>query len=650
MATASPDRVVRFGSFELDLSAGELRHRGIRLLVQGQPIEVLRILLERPAQVVTREELRNQIWAADTFVDFDHALNNSIAILRDVLSDSAARPRYIETLRRRGYRWIGPVNATAAQSSAGPRDAAPSNVTSVESPQVGRKRSHRLWPIFAAAAVVLLVSIPAGVLIRWSRAVGAAPQIHSLAVLPLENLSPDSSDEYFSDGMTDELVTKLAAVRDLRVISRTSVMRYKGARMPVADIARALHVDALVEGSVVRSADRVRVNVQLIHTATDRHLWARSYEEAFVDIVRLQNRIASAITEEIQVKLTSPDRARVAASHAVNPQAYEMYLKGRYHWNKRTESELRLALRYFEQSVGVDPQNADGYVGLADTYNILGSWAFNAVPPPEAGRKAEQYARQALALDPSLGAAHAALGDAKFLFERNWEAARQEFESAITLSPGYANAHHWFAEYLCDLGQFDRAIEESRKALELDPLAPIFAAALGGRLHIAGRNEEALKALQDALELDANMPILRSTLGQVYESKGMFPQAIGEFERAIDLSQGNPSYIASLGHVYGVSGDRTRALRALNTLKSLAGARAVPAYDFAVAYAGLNDRRAALRALRAASDEGSPWLDNVGVEPRFNALRAEPEFIQIVRELGLPILAPAATYSQSKRQ
>jgi tetratricopeptide (TPR) repeat protein len=409
-----------------------------------------------------------------------------------------------------------------------------------------------------------------------------------------------------------------------------------------------LHVDAIVEGSVVRSADRVRVNVQLIHAATDRHLWARSYEEAFVDVVRLQNRVANAIAEEIQAKLTSLDRARFASAHAVNPQAYEMYLKGRYHWNKRTESELRLGLRYFEQAVDVDPKYAYGYVGLADTYNILGSWVFNAVPPADAGRKAEEYARRALALDPSLGEAHAALGDAKFLFERNWDVARQEFELAIALAQGSANAHHWFGEYLCDTGQFDRAIEESRKALALDPLAPILGIALGGRLHIAGRDDEALEALRNALELDPNIPLLRSTLGQVYESKGMFPEAVGEFERAIELSHGDPNYIANLVHVYGVSGDTAWALQTLNTLKSLARTRVVPAFDFAVAYMGVNDRRSALRALKAAYDQGSTWLDNIAVEPRFSSLRSEAEFVQIVRALGLPILPPDGRFATSR--
>ena len=627
MATSDPDQVVRFGSFELDLSAGELRNHGIRLPVAGQAINVLRILLQKPGHVVTREELRNQIWPADTFVDFDHALNNSIATLREVLRDSAANPRYIETLRRRGYRWVGPVDAARSRVQTGPA------------------RSRPLRPMLAAVLVTLLVSTAAAVLIRWSREVGAVPRIHSIAVLPLENLSPDPSDEYFSDGMTDELVTKLAAVRDLRVISRTSVMRFKGAHVPISDIATALHVDAIVEGSVVRSADRVRVNVQLIHAATDRHLWARSYEEALGDIVLLQNRIAGAIADEIQIKVASPDRARFSEAHAVNPQAYELYLKGRYHWNKRTESELDLALRYFEQSIAADPQNARGYVGLADTYNILGSWVFNAVTPADAGRQAQQYARRALELDPSLGEAHAALGDAAFLFERNWDAARREFELATTLSPGYANGHHWFAELLCDLGQFDRAIEESRKAVELDPLAPMLAIGLGGRLHIAGRDDEALQTIRGALELDPHMPVLHSTLGEVYESKGMFPEAVNEFERAIELSGGDPNYIANLGHLYAVSGDTTRARQVLDTLKSRGRDRPVPAYDFAVVYAGLDDRRAALRALQAVYDEGSPWLDNVAVEPRFSTLRSEPEFARLVRNLGLPALAPATTAS-----
>ena len=360
MAGATPNHVLRFGAFELDSSVGELRSRGIRLPVQGQPLQVLTILLENPGRVVTREELRHQIWAVDTFVDFDHALNNSIASLREALGDSAAKPRYIETLRRRGYRWVGPAQAPSTAFFPDRELAEPSNGSSfAQSPSAVPTRSKRLGVAFAVAILVLAGSIPAAsILIRRSRKANAPSRVRSIAVLPLENLSPDPADEYFSDGMTDELVTKLAAVPDLRIISRTSAMRFKGARVPVADIARALQVDAIVEGSVVHSADRVRVNVQLIQAATDGHLWARSYEDAFTDIVRLQTRIASAIVEEIEITVASSDRGRLTTARAVNPRAYEMYLKGRYHWNKRTEPELRLALKFFEQSVEAAPQNA----------------------------------------------------------------------------------------------------------------------------------------------------------------------------------------------------------------------------------------------------------------------------------------------------
>jgi len=405
----------RFGVFELDLGAGELRKNGLRVRLQEQPFLVLATLLERPGEVVSREELQKKLWPADTFVDFDHGLNKAINKVRDVLGDSAESPRFVETIARRGYRFLAEVKAVDTTPVRGPElPAQPQlGVTALDRPDHASKfakpnylRSSVTWKI---SVFVLLVSIAfLGTWMIRSRNHGPSV-IHSLAVLPLESLSSDASQDYFADGMTDELISDLGQISALRVISRTSVMTYKHVRKPLPQIARELNVDAVVEGTVLRSGDRVRITAQLIEASTDKHLWSQSYEGELRDTLALQNEVARAIADQIRINLNPQEQAALKKVAVVDPEAYEPYLKGRYFWNKRTADGLSKAIEYFNEAIERKPDYAQAYAGLADSYALAGDWKYGLLAPREAYPKAKAAATKAIALDDTLGEAHISL-------------------------------------------------------------------------------------------------------------------------------------------------------------------------------------------------------------------------------------------------
>ena len=520
-------RRVRFGVFEIDLHEGELLKNGLKVRLQEQPFQVLAMLLSRPGRVVTREELSRTLWPANTFVDFDAGLNTVIKRLRDTLDDPADRPRYIETVPRKGYRFIGSVEGNPSLDAA----SIPFNGPSKRESLVFR-RSIVVLLILSAVAAVFAIGVW-----YYSHSVQghSGPHAASLAVLPFENLSGNLSEEYFVDGMTDELITSLAKVSSLRVISRTSVMRYKGTREPLRQIARELNVDAIVEGSVVRSGNQLRVTAQLIDARTDRHIWADSYAQKLGNVVSLQNQIAAAITGQIQAKLTPEERQRLARAGPVNPEAHEAYLKGRYFWNRRTEKDLEKAIQYFEEAIQKDPNYAPAYVGMADAHMVLGSFALNARRPDEVFPKAEIEARKALELDETLAEAHGALGSIRTLYDWDRQATEREYKRALELNPNYATGHQWYGLYLSQIGVHDEAIAETRRALQLDPLSVGISSALGLRLYFARRYEQAIKQFADALELDSNHALAHLWLGQTYEQKGNHKQAIIEIQKAVTL-------------------------------------------------------------------------------------------------------------------
>jgi TolB-like protein/DNA-binding winged helix-turn-helix (wHTH) protein/Flp pilus assembly protein TadD len=631
---------VRFGVFELDPRAGELRKHGVRVRLQEQPFQVLAMLLEHSGEVVTREELKKKLWPADTFVDFDHGLNKVINKIREALSDSAESPRFVETVARRGYRFLADVR------SADPAPASSPEVASQPKPE-GEKRDRedlarnpvklnsllpsRAWKMWALVLALLLAASVA----VWDHSSNRpSPDIRSLAVLPLESLSGDASQDYFADGMTDELITDLGQISALRVISRTSVMAYKRARKPLPQIARELNVDAVVEGSVLRSGERVRITAQLIEASADRQLWSQSYEGELRDTLALQNQVAKAIADQIRINLSPQERAALGAVKLVNPEAYESYLKGRYFWNKRTAEGLKVALAYFNQAIEEDPKYARAYSGLADTYALLGDWQYAVMTPKQALPRAKAAAAKALELDSALGEAHNSLAFCLDGFDWNFDSAGKEFRRAIELNPGYATAHHWYAWHLSLLGRYDQAIAEMKKAESLDPLSLIISADLAEVLMLARFYDESIRQSRKTIEMDPNFAFAHNQLGQAYLQKQMYDEAVAEMQNAVQLSAGSPTLLANLARAYVAIGKRSEAVKLLNELKKRSNPSDSHASEIAVVYAALDDKDQAMNWLEKAYQER--FNPGVLLRPGFDPLRSDVRFKDLLRRVGLP--------------
>jgi serine/threonine protein kinase/Tfp pilus assembly protein PilF len=489
----------------------------------------------------------------------------------------------------------------------------------------------------AAALAVLLVFSPAKIsnwYERLLRETSKGKDIHSLVVLPLQNLSGDPAQEYFADGMTEELTTDLSKIGGVRVISRTSAMRYKGANKPLPEIARELNVDGVIEGSVERSDHRVRITAQLIHAPTDTHLWADSYQRDLRDILSLQEEVARDIANKIKVRLTLAEQAGLSGSGVVDPQAYQSYLEGRYYWNLRTEEGLNRGIEYFRDAIAKDPHYALAYAGLAQSYVTL--QGYRILPAKEAFPLAKAAALKALQLDEGLAEARTALGVVRAVYDLDPIAAEKEFKRAIELSPSYATAHQWYAEeVLFPSGRHKEAIAEEERALELDPLSMAINTWLGAVLYGAGENDEAIAQLRKAIEMDRNVPIAHLWLGRVYVQKKMFQEAIDELQSAVTLSGGRPVYLASLGYAYAVSGQGNKAAKILNELTQLSARKFVPAYEVAALCAGLKRKDQAFQWLEKARDERSS-LRGVESDPAFDSLRSDPRYAGFLRSLSLP--------------
>jgi TolB-like protein/DNA-binding winged helix-turn-helix (wHTH) protein/Flp pilus assembly protein TadD len=643
--THQPDGRLRFGVFEVDLRAGELRKHGLRIRLQEQPFQLLATLLERAGQVVTREELQKKLWPADTFVDFDHGLNKAVNKIRDALGDSAESPRFVETVARRGYRFLAEVKGADEIAVRRP-EIAPAQLPSSHPPtsQTGDRAElvdtaaipqRRLPPLaWKISAFVLLAVIAAFAAWKIHSRNRPAPAIHSLAVLPLESLSNDASQDYFADGMTDELISDLGQISALRVISRTSVMAYKHARKPLPQIARELNVDAIVEGTVLRSGDQVRITAQLIDAAADKHLWSQSYEGELKDTLALQNQVARAIAEQIRINLNPQEQAALKSAKVVNPEAYESYLKGRYFWNKRTPDSLKVALAYFNQAIDEDPMYAQAYSGLADTYALLGDWQYGVMTAKEALPKAKAAASKALELDSTLSEAHNSLAFCFDAFDWDFDAAGKEFQRSIELNPGYATAHHWYSWHLSLLGRYDQAIEEMRKAKSLDPLSLIINADLAELLSIAHFYDESIIQSRKTIEMDPNFALAHNQLAQAYLQKQMNAEAIAELQKAVELSAGSPTCIANLARAYAASGRTSEAEKLLSDLKSHSNGGYSDAAEVSMVYAALGDKEQAMHWLEIGYEQR--FNPGVLLRPGFDPLRADPRFQDLVHRIGFP--------------
>jgi eukaryotic-like serine/threonine-protein kinase len=472
---------------------------------------------------------------------------------------------------------------------------------------------------------------------QWSITGSNIEQIHSLAVLPLRNLSGDPAQEYFADGMTEELTTDLSKIGAVRVISRTSAMRYKGANKPLPEIARELNVDGVIEGSVERSGSRVRITAQLIHAPTDAHLWADSYERDLRDVLSLQDEVARDIANQIKIKLTPAEQARLSSSSPVDPQAYQSYLEGRYYWNLRTKEGLNKGIEYFRDAIAKDPHYALAYAGLAQSY--VAQQGYRILPAEEAFPKAKAASLKAIQMDDGLAEAHTALAVVHAEYDFDWKAAEQEFKRAIELNPSYATAHQWYAEELSsEPGRSQESIAEMKRALELDPLSMAINTWFGAVLHWAGENDEAIAQLQKAIEMDRNFPIAHLWLGRVYLQKKMFKEAIDEFEIAVKLSGSQPHYLAWLGYGYAMSEHKSEAAKILTQLTQLSAHKYVPADEVAALCAGLGRRDQAFQWLqKACEQEGCPTaMSDVKSDPAFDNLRSDPRYADLLRRSGLP--------------
>lgn len=624
--STSSARVLRFDSFELDLRAGELRKSGIRLRLQGQPIQLLAILVQSPGRLVTREELIAQLWPTDTFVDFDHSLNNSILRIREVLGDSAATPRYIETLPRRGYRFIAQVEGLVADP-IDPPVATPPPVR----PARGRQF---LIPSILLPSVLILAGLGLWFAPSLHRA-NAAP-IHSIAVLPFDNLSGDPSQNYLADGTTDQLITDLAQVGSLRVISRVSVMQYRNTKKTLPEIAHELNVDSIVEGSVTRSGDRVRITAQLLRADSDEHIWADNYDRNVGDILRLESDVAKAIAERVRADLTPQQTAHLRFAPTVDSAAYEDYLRGRYLYTNSyfSAAQMKAAQNYFQESIGKDPNFAPAYAGLADSYLYL---AFDrGITPETAYGSAQPAITKALQLDADVGEAHEALAVMRWRYEWDWAGAEREFRYTIALAPSYDCAHEDYSGFLSFSGRRTEALAEIIKSHELNPDFNVDEAE--SSLYYQLRDYKAL--VESGLRTVAADPKNWSdhySLGVGYEGSGQPGLAIPEYQKAVELSGGDQDATAALAHAYAVTGKISEAKNILRGMLSQSNTPYVSPYMVATIYAGLGDKDQAFAFLEKAYQEKSTDISwSFKSDLRLDSLRSDPRFHSLLRRIHFP--------------
>jgi TolB-like protein/DNA-binding winged helix-turn-helix (wHTH) protein/Tfp pilus assembly protein PilF len=629
-APACSTERVQFGVFELDLRRAELRKSGVKVRLQEQPLKILEVLLENPGQIVGREELQQRIWPANTFVEFDQGLYSAMARLRDALGDSSDSPRFIETVARRGYRFIAPVTVPAAALIAEAASDDQDKVKPDTTLTLRRLTANLLAGLLGGAlllAIVLIFDI-AGAR-EWLR--NRTTPIRSVAVLPLENLSGDPEQEYFADGVTDELITDLAQLPYLQVISRTSVMHYKNTKKTLPEIARELNVDAVVEGSVARSGNHVRIRVQLIRAGDDRHLWAQAYEREIRDVLSMQADAAVQIADQVGSNLARGAPSLLGHTRSMKPEAYDNYLKGRYYARTRKRTDVAQAAAYFREAIRQDPEAALAYAGLADAY--LFEFNFGS-DPQEAAAKTRSVASKALEIDPHLAEPHVILA---ILAESDWDwaGAEKEYKQAIELEPSSPQAHHQRAIFLAAMGRRSEAVAEVETAVKLDPLSGNTHANAGFAYSFVGEYDRCIDESQKALQIEPAIVTARAHLVDCYREKGLDDQSIAEFEKYAVQRDFSPGSVAFIKDAYRKSGIKGfwQAHIDLDTRGQ------IPPLDngfLAAVYSELGDKSKALDYLDKAYAAHDSMLEFLKATPEFDDLRSEPRFQKLVRIVGLP--------------
>jgi TolB-like protein/DNA-binding winged helix-turn-helix (wHTH) protein len=631
VTTQAKPKVARFGVYEFAPHTQELRKAGIRIRLEGQPLAILQMLLERPGELVTREELQKKLWPTDTFVDFEHSLNAAVKRLRAALNDSADQPRYVETLARRGYRFIALLNAAGAETGI-VASVVPPTPAVAQTPSIARGR--RVWLI---AIAVFALAVGGWGWRQWRHrfAVPAVPVIRSLAVLPLTNLSGDPSQEYVADGMTEALIGRLSRIRDLRVISRTSVMRFKNSQLAVPEIAKALRVDAIVEGSVIRGGNRIRVHAQLIRAATDEHFWSEAYDREFRDVLTLQSEVAQTVAQQIQLQLTPEQQAQLRSTPPVNPDAYEAYLKGRFYEGLSTRATLKQAQGYYEEAARKDPTFALAYVGLADCYLDLG--AYRLVPPQDAYRQGSAAIHKALQLDKALGEAHGSLGYLDWRYEWNWIEAERELRYAVELNANSMESHETLVWYLSWSGRRSEALAEVEKMRQLDPAYPFISLQQAGVYYHQRDYTSLVEAGQKSVTAYPNIWQSHYFLAVGYEGSGRPAQAIPEYRRGVELSEADTDPIAGVAHASALAGKRIEAEKILRELQTQSKTQYVSPYMIAVIYASLGSKNKAFEFLEKAYKEKSPDLAYfLKADLRIDPLRSDLRFQDLLHRMNFP--------------
>jgi TolB-like protein/Flp pilus assembly protein TadD len=566
---------VRFGPFELDISAGHLRKGKAQLHLQPQPFKLLTLLVRRAGHLVTREEIQDQLWEKDTFVDFEQGLNVCIRQIRTALNDTPAAPRFVETVPRRGYRFI---------------------------------------------AQATLVARPA--------------PVDSLAVLPFENSSRDPDLEYLCQGIAESLINTLSELPQLRVIPRQTAFRFK-CTADLAKMASELNLRAAVSGRVISIGDSINVQAELVDLETHSQLWGGQFTWKLSNILELQEEISREICLHLRLQLSRRESTRLRKRSTQNSEAYQLYLKGRYCSEKRTREELHKAIDYFYRAVQNDPNYALAYAGLGDAFTLLGSGTYGAIPSKSARVKATEMALKALDLDSTLAEAHTSLAFVRFRFDWAWRDAEREFQRALELNPRYVRAHHWYALFLAAMGRHVEAIEEIRKAQKLDPLAPIVSVAEGRILHFARRFDDAITQFQKILELDPMFIPAHSDLGAAYDEKGLLDQSLAEFETCVALSHGGPLYVAAVAEVHARLGNREKALKMLGELLETKDMYVSPS-SIAFIYSSLGELDEAFSWQEKAYQERDASLAWLKVAPESDALRSDPRFADLLRRMNFP--------------
>jgi TolB-like protein/DNA-binding winged helix-turn-helix (wHTH) protein len=638
----------RFDAFELDPNSGELRKHGHRIRLQEQPFRILCLLLQRPSELITREEIREALWEGNTFVDFDRSLNKAMVKLRQALGDEAESPRFIETLPRRGYRFLISVENQEAASAVAPSDASDVPIgfgipeDKQPNPVASPLRPAAPHRTLLGAALVACVALGLGLLPRNNRdrllrLRPTGSSIQSLAMIPLENLSGDPAQDYFVDGMTDELTTNLARIHNLRVVSRTSMMRYRSAHKSISEIARELNVDAIVEGSMVRSGNKVRITTQLIDARRDVHLWAQSYERQVDDILDVQDSIALDIAAEIGAKLTPQDQVRMAVSRPIDSETHELYLKGIYFNDKETPDDVRMATDYFRKAIEKDHDYAAAYAGLAHCYIFLS--AVNEMPTSEGFVRAKEAAEKAVALDDKLDDAHVEMAYIAMEREWDWRKAEREFERALALNPNSARAHAGLSYLLLILGRPQESIKEIRAARALDPLSLSTLDAAVTNPYFRRQYDEALVQTHAALELYPNAPLLHVVLSNIFVQQGRYQLAGQETLRAEEFWGAPPRRIADLKAADEGSGLKGLWRKRIELNKKLTGTPSFSPFDIASDCAAVGDKDQALHWLEEAYRVRDTQLTAVGLDPVFDTLRSDPRFIELANRIGIAAVA-----------